>query len=70
MRLGWSVHSQLIEFQSDLEHVDRGRLPKLGILAAVQLDGSISFYSVPHPRILRRALGETAGGESRPLFCQ
>ncbi|BEJ11379.1 hypothetical protein CspHIS471_0108010 [Cutaneotrichosporon sp. HIS471] len=27
--------------------------PKLGIVAAVQLDGSVSFYSVPEPQALR-----------------
>ncbi|WVQ73022.1 hypothetical protein IAR50_002585 [Cryptococcus sp. DSM 104548] len=29
---------------------DGEELPKLGILGAVQIDGSISFYAVPHPR--------------------
>ncbi|WVO12490.1 hypothetical protein L204_100090 [Cryptococcus depauperatus] len=28
-------------------------IPKLGILAAIGLDGSISFYSVPHPKFLQ-----------------
>lgn len=27
-------------------------IPKLGIIAAVQLDGSVSFYPVPHPKFL------------------
>lgn len=28
------------------------KIPKLGIIAAVQLDGSVSFYPVPHPKFL------------------
>ena len=39
------------------EMVDPSQLPKLGILAAAQLDGSIGFYSVPHPDALRQARG-------------
>lgn len=27
-------------------------IPKLGIIAAVQLDGNVSFYPVPHPKFL------------------
>ncbi|WWC94831.1 hypothetical protein V866_001681 [Kwoniella sp. B9012] len=30
------------------------KIPKLGILAAIQLDGSVSFYSVPHPQFAPR----------------
>lgn len=37
--------------------------PKLGIVAAVQLDGSVSFYSVPEPQTLR-AEGKADG----PLY--
>nr|XP_019010200.1 uncharacterized protein I206_04668 [Kwoniella pini CBS 10737]OCF48981.1 hypothetical protein I206_04668 [Kwoniella pini CBS 10737] len=33
------------------------KIPKLGILAAVQLDGSVSFYAVPHPRFVGRDHG-------------
>lgn len=35
----------------------QGASPKLGILAAVQLDGSVSFYSVPEPQSLRTEVG-------------
>ncbi|KAK8853096.1 hypothetical protein IAR55_003797 [Kwoniella newhampshirensis] len=31
-------------------------VPKLGILVAVQLDGTISFYPVPHPRFVKQEL--------------
>ncbi|WWC64454.1 uncharacterized protein I303_107064 [Kwoniella dejecticola CBS 10117] len=30
------------------------QIPKLGILSAVQLDGSVSLYAVPHPRFVPR----------------
>ncbi|ODO10251.1 hypothetical protein I350_02480 [Cryptococcus amylolentus CBS 6273] len=45
-------------------------VPKLGVLGAVQVDGSISFYAVPHPR----ALGQGESGEplhlelDKPLY--
>ncbi|KAL7418307.1 hypothetical protein Q5752_006764 [Cryptotrichosporon argae] len=32
-----------------------GPLPKLGILGAVQLDGTVKLYAVPHPAALRAA---------------
>lgn len=48
---------------------DDGSRPKLGILAAVQLDGSTSFYSVPHPNALRPAKGDgPTYGKSRIYF--
>ncbi|WWD19510.1 hypothetical protein CI109_103971 [Kwoniella shandongensis] len=34
-------------------------VPKLGIIAAVQLDGSMSFYPVPHPRFVRPEAQDT-----------
>lgn len=37
-----------------------GTLPKLGILAAVQLDGSVSFYSIPNPAVLRQTTSAVA----------
>ncbi|ORX40716.1 hypothetical protein BD324DRAFT_647634 [Kockovaella imperatae] len=43
-----------------------GSLPKLGILAAVQLDGSISLYSVPTPASLRQAMNVPNDG--KPLY--
>ncbi|KAK4689340.1 transcription factor C subunit 6, partial [Tremellales sp. Uapishka_1] len=43
------------------------RTAKMGILAAVQLNGSISFYPVPYPKLLQRALGEKAA-EGQPLY--
>ncbi|EIW71800.1 hypothetical protein TREMEDRAFT_27087 [Tremella mesenterica DSM 1558] len=39
------------------------KIPKLGIIAALQLDGSVSFYPVPQPHALRRALQTSQGGE-------
>ncbi|WVR07791.1 hypothetical protein IAU60_004834 [Kwoniella sp. DSM 27419] len=39
------------------------RIPKLGILAAVQLDGSVSFYAVPHPQFM-------APHDEHPLYLQ
>jgi transcription factor C subunit 6 len=51
-----------------LDGLDQSSLPKLGILAAVQLDGSVSLYAVPHPRVIRRILGEWAEESDKPLF--
>lgn len=39
-------------FSHSVQDGDSSRIPKLGILAAVQLDGSASLYAVPHPRYL------------------
>ena len=36
-------------------------MPKIGILAAVQLDGSVSFYPVTHPKLIRRLLKDLVG---------
>lgn len=33
-----------------------GASPKLGIIAAAQLDGTVSFYSVPEPQSLREEI--------------
>ncbi|RSH91739.1 hypothetical protein EHS25_009108 [Saitozyma podzolica] len=52
----------------DFHGLDQSRIPKLGILAAVQLDGSVSLYAVPHPRVIRRILGDWAEGSDKPLF--
>lgn len=43
-------------------------IPKLGIIAASQLDGSVSFYPVPHPKILRQMLAERVLDSDKPLF--
>lgn len=42
-----------------------GPNPKLGILAAVQLDGTVSFYSVPEPVSLRKKVKSTG-----PIYLQ
>lgn len=42
-------------------------VPKLGILAAVQLDGSVSLYSVPHPRAVGRA-DASSGVAQKPIY--
>jgi hypothetical protein len=42
-------------------------LPKLGIIAACHLDGSVSFYPVPQPRVLRENANAAEGG---PLYCR
>lgn len=49
--------------------MDVDGVPKLGILAAVQLDGSTSLYSVPHPGVVRRIMGVTPS-DPKPLFCE
>ncbi|OCF32212.1 hypothetical protein I316_06126 [Kwoniella heveanensis BCC8398] len=38
-------------------------IPKLGIIAGIQLDGSVSFYAVPHPHFL----GSNSSGD-QPLY--
>lgn len=54
---------QLMVFQQE---GDRTRIPKLGILAACQLDGTVSLYAVPHPRYLT---GQAVGPQSKaPQF--
>lgn len=47
---------------------DPRRLPKLGILAAIQLDGTVSFYSVPHPAFVKRSRGERMNEDTQPIF--
>jgi transcription factor C subunit 6 len=52
--------------------VDKSKLPKLGILAVIQLDGSVTVYSVPHPlaiRDCRKGKGiQNDGDLVRPLY--
>ena len=38
----------------------------MGILAALQVDGAISFYSVPHPSALQSAASHSEG----PIHCK
>ena len=45
---------------------DTTGLPKLGVIAAVQLDGSVSFYSVPRPEAVRKTLSQTE--TNSPLY--
>nr|WVH01930.1 transcription factor C subunit 6 [Naematelia aurantialba] len=51
----------------DLAKVDSAVLPKLGILGVVQLDGSLSFYAVPHPKVIRHLRGMDDSSK-RPLY--
>jgi hypothetical protein len=43
------------------------RIPKLGIIAACQLDGSVSFYAVPHPKDIRQQIGAPEG---QTIYCK
>lgn len=58
--------------QCDPENVDKRKLPKLGILAVLQIDGSVSFYNVPHPGAIRDSRRgkdiEVDSDQIRPLF--
>ena len=45
----------LTEFAPSQDDAGNDGISKLGIIAAVQLDGSISFYVVPSPDALRSA---------------
>jgi len=42
-------------------------IPKLGIVAACQLDGSVSFYAVPHPKDIRQKIGAPKG---ETIYCK
>jgi transcription factor C subunit 6 len=42
-------------------------IPKLGIVAACQLDGSVSFYAVPHPKDIRQKIGAPEG---QTIYCK
>ncbi|WVR00359.1 hypothetical protein IAU59_007502 [Kwoniella sp. CBS 9459] len=42
---------------------DGVKIPKVGIVAAIQLDGSLSFYAVPHPRFLG-----SRSGPNQPFY--
>lgn len=42
-------------------------IPKLGILAACQLDGSVSFYAVPQPKDIRQKTGVPEG---ETIYCE
>jgi hypothetical protein len=42
-------------------------IPKLGIIAACQLDGSVSFYAVPHPKDIRQQSGAPEG---QTIYCK
>lgn len=42
-------------------------IPKLGIIAACQLDGSVSFYSVPYPKDIRQ---QSAAPEGQTIYCK
>lgn len=46
---------------------DGSGIPKLGIIAACQLDGSLSFYAVPQPEELRQ---KTGAAEGATLYCE
>lgn len=60
--------NELTLSQYELDSLHGRTVPKLGILAAAQLDGSISFYPVPHPKILRRMRGDLVSTDTTPLF--
>lgn len=45
-------------------------VPKIGILAVVHLDGSISVYAVPHPLAIRRLQGDKGKASDKPIFCE
>jgi hypothetical protein len=53
--------------QAELGKVHASAVAKIGILAAVQLDGAVSLYAVPHPRALAAARGEDLEG-GRPMY--
>ena len=42
-------------------------IPKLGTIAACQLDGSVSFYPVPHPQDIRQ---KTGAPEGQTIYCK
>ncbi|KAE8539531.1 hypothetical protein D1P53_004633 [Cryptococcus gattii VGV] len=52
MQIRWMPLGVWDEFDADKMGEEEMEIPKLGIIAAVQLDGSISFYPVPHPKFL------------------
>jgi hypothetical protein len=49
------------------DQADGSGIPKLGIIAACQLDGSLSFYAVPQPEELRQ---KTGAADGVPLYCK
>ncbi|KIR41617.1 transcription factor C subunit 6 [Cryptococcus deuterogattii 99/473] len=52
MQIRWMPLGVWDEFDVDKMGDEERKIPKLGIIAAVQLDGSVSFYPVPHPKFL------------------
>jgi transcription factor C subunit 6 len=54
-------HSILIVLYWTDRKDEGGGIPKLGIIAACQLDGSVCFYAVPQPQEIRARSGISAG---------
>ncbi|KIR81275.1 transcription factor C subunit 6 [Cryptococcus gattii EJB2] len=52
MQIRWMPLGVWDEFDVGKMGEEEMEIPKLGIVAAVQLDGSVSFYPVPHPKFL------------------
>ncbi|KIR62394.1 hypothetical protein I314_03334 [Cryptococcus bacillisporus CA1873] len=52
MQIRWMPLGVWDEFDVGKMGEEEMEIPKLGIIAAVQLDGSVSFYPVPHPKFL------------------
>ncbi|OWZ36086.1 transcription factor C subunit 6 [Cryptococcus neoformans var. grubii Br795] len=52
MQIRWMPLGVWDEFDVGKMRDEEMEIPKLGIIAAVQLDGSVSFYPVPHPKFL------------------
>ncbi|WVW86023.1 hypothetical protein I302_108061 [Kwoniella bestiolae CBS 10118] len=54
MQLKWMPLGVWDEYNISSMGQQGTKIPKIGVLAAIQLDGSISFYAVPHPRFIPR----------------
>ncbi|WVF73182.1 hypothetical protein IAT40_008001 [Kwoniella sp. CBS 6097] len=63
MEIKWMPIGVWDEYDLGTIGKDGVKIPKLGIIAAIQLDGSLSFYAVPHPRCL-----ESKSGRNQPLY--
>ncbi|WRT70352.1 uncharacterized protein IL334_007350 [Kwoniella shivajii] len=61
MEIKWMPLGVWDNYDSGLISHPGSKIPKLGVLAAIQLDGSVSFYAVPHPRFLNH-------NETHPLY--
>ncbi|WVQ84912.1 hypothetical protein IAT38_007075 [Cryptococcus sp. DSM 104549] len=61
LQLKWMPLGAWDDYDLSSSHDATKPIPKLGMIAAVQLDGSVSIHAVPHPRFVDTGNGDGEG---------